>query len=128
MTLMQRRLRIISNTVSRKMACFDTTGKASPLYVMSPMCNKKCGARPTLLHAITSRCTLALVASVDCGRPVIAASGSPRRLIIGRIRLIDFARIEMRDDHVSVEAHAEVAMSDLTRLHKEQRCAGASQG
>ena len=79
---------------------------------------------------LTSRCTSASRASVDCGRPVIAISGIALALEHRQQhqQLVGLAGVGQRQHHVGVGDHAQVAVAGFARMHVERRGAGGGQG
>ena len=68
-------------------------------------------------------------ASVDSAPPVIAISGTPRRLSTGRITVSLFALAAVGDGEHQVDRldHAQVAVAGLGRVHEHGRRAGGGQ-
>ena len=112
-------------------ASSSATASASP--IASAAVVLEVGARPSgqaSAGTLTSRCTSASRASVDCGRPVIAISVLPWRLSTGSSSqdFVGLAGIRQRQHHVGVGDHAEVAVAGFARVHVEGRRAGRGQG
>ena len=79
---------------------------------------------------LTSSIAVGARASVESGLPVMAISGTPSRLITGRMvsDLGGLAGIGRCHHHVLVGDHADVAMTGLGRMQEKRWRAGAGQG